>query len=101
MIRSVTGVSQNGSIYVHWSLQSTGGIALAVVTVRVTCGTLTTTEGKEATYDCNGNCIDSNLNGSSLVGPVHAGFKYRCVVTVRNGVQFQSIPSSAIDASTG
>ncbi len=92
----------NGGIYLQWSLLSTGGIANDDITVRVICRTLMTTDAdNEVVFDCNNQCIDDNLNGGRIVGPVHAGLKYGCVLTVRNGVEFQSITSSAVDAITG
>ena len=98
----VTGVSKNGSIYLQWSLLSIGGIPEEKVTVGVECATLNSNSmDKDITYSCNQNCIDSNLNGSGLVGSVYAGFLYSCVVTVSNVVEFKSALTSTIYTKTG
>ena len=100
-IGSVVGLSRNGSINLQWYLTSTGGIPYADISVDVTCGSLSNTVEERITYTCSRNCINPDLTGNDLVGPVHAGFRYRCVVTISNGVGLGSMSTSAINGMTG
>ena len=95
------GFSRNGSINLQWNLTSTGGIPYADITIDAICGNLLNSEENLITYTCPRNCINSGLTGNDLVGPVHAGFRYRCVVTISNGVGLESISTSAINGMTG
>lgn len=101
-IDSVIGVSRDGRIEVQWSLRTTGGHDINTIQVTISCTTTSpNTQGTAASYECSRNCFDSALNSSKQVGPVDAGFKYTCLLTVRTEESFETVVSSNIDSSTG
>ena len=82
MFQSVNAMADNGFINVSWTFRHTGG--QEIDDVKVLCST--SGEGSSGgMISCTMNdCSDSNLMGSTSVGPITAGPSYSCRITAVN-----------------
>ena len=83
MFQSVNAMADNGFINVSWTFRHTGG--QEIDDVEVLCST--SGEGSSGgMISCTmmNDCSNSNLMGSTKVGPITAGLSYSCRITAIN-----------------
>ena len=82
MFQSVNAIADNSFINISWTFRHTGGQEIDDVEV------LCSTSGERSSggmISCTMNdCSDSNLMGSTSVGPITAGLSYSCRITAVN-----------------
>ena len=95
MFQSVNAIADNGFINVSWTFRHTGGQEIDNFEVFCSTSDEGSSDGLYDILSCNmiNECSNSNLMGSTSVGPITAGLLYSCRMTAinANGTDVRSI----------